>query len=112
MHRTDGTTDDGLESLDQKSACAGVGDVFPLDARPDTRSAPKKHALFAQGARCNAKDGQGNSPLHYAASIGFTDLIQVLKEWGGDASLQNDRGANPVHYAMAKVSSALAPVAG
>ena len=32
---------------------------------------------------------------------GFTEFIEVIKEWGGDASLQNAAGANPVHYALA-----------
>jgi len=60
--------------------------------------------LLAKGAKCNAIDMQGCSPLHYAAAVGFTDLIEVMKEWGGDASLQDIHGANAVHHAMAQVS--------
>jgi len=57
--------------------------------------------LLASGARCNALDQLANSPLHYAARSGFTEFIEVLKEWGGDASLQNHAGATPLHYALA-----------
>ena len=57
--------------------------------------------LLACGAKCNLVDKLGNSPLHYAASSGFTQLIEVVKEWGGDASIQNTTGANALHYAMA-----------
>ena len=57
--------------------------------------------LMARGANVNAVDLLGNSPLHYAAASGFQALIAALKEWGGDSSLQNSSGTNPVHYAMA-----------
>ena len=57
--------------------------------------------LLAAGARCNQVDELGCAPLHYAAAGAFTPLIQILKEWGADASLQNHVGVNPLHYAMA-----------
>jgi ankyrin repeat protein len=70
--------------------------------------------LLVKGAKCNAVDELGCSPLHYAAASGFTEFIEVLKEWGGDPSMQNKDGLNPVHYAMANahLDSALALVAG
>lgn len=57
--------------------------------------------LLAAGAKCNLVDKLGNTPLHYAAASGFTQLIEVVKEWGGDASVQNKDGCNSLHYAMA-----------
>ena len=70
--------------------------------------------LMARGANVNAVDLLGNSPLHYAAASGFQALIAALKEWGGDSSLQNSSGTNPVHYAMANahLDCAFALVAG
>jgi hypothetical protein len=72
--------------------------------------------LLAKGAKVNAVDSLGCAPLHYAAQSGFTKLIHVLKEYGGDASLQNNAGANALHYVCCKaqvdLSTALALVAG
>ncbi|XP_071501029.1 uncharacterized protein [Diadema antillarum] len=47
----------------------------------------------------NCQDGQGHTPLHWAVVCGFHDLIDLLVDHGGDPSLVDDHGAQPLHYA-------------
>ncbi len=46
------------------------------------------------------KDDMGNSPLHYAAHMGDTSLIQLILDKGGDIDSANKRGLRPIIFAV------------
>jgi ankyrin repeat protein len=39
--------------------------------------------LLANNAEINAKDNKGNTPLHYAASYGTNDKVELLRQHSG-----------------------------
>ncbi|MEH2343462.1 MAG: hypothetical protein V7K22_17735 [Nostoc sp.] len=39
--------------------------------------------LISKGANINAKDHNGKTPLAYAKSINFQEMIRLLKSYGG-----------------------------
>ncbi len=62
-------------------------------------------ALLVAGADVNAKDSQGNTPLHIAAEITFnTDIISLLLEKGAKKNVKNKAGLTPYLIAASKGS--------
>ena len=53
-----------------------------------------------RNANYNLKRGDGLAPLHYAASHGYTGLIEFLVERGANINIQNSSGATPLHEAV------------
>lgn len=49
----------------------------------------------------SAKNDQGNGPLHYAASKGYTEIARLLVEGGADVLLANKYGQTALHRASA-----------
>ncbi len=47
-----------------------------------------------------AKDGSGNTPLHYAAEWELNDAVTSLLEKGSDANAQNTNGESPIFNAV------------
>lgn len=56
--------------------------------------------LMGYGASPNARDRDGNTPLHIAAQLGFGDGILVLTACGADANAANSRGETPLIIAV------------
>eukprot|EP00736_Rhodelphis_marinus_P010920 Rmarinus@m.28861 len=57
-------------------------------------------ALLANGADASARaENSNDTPLHVACSVGNTDCIRALLEWGGDKSLTNTAKETPLHVA-------------
>ncbi|KAK6199907.1 ankyrin repeat-containing domain protein [Scheffersomyces amazonensis] len=46
----------------------------------------------------NAKDPNGYTPIHAAASYGHINLLQYLIEKGGDINIQDNEGDTPLHH--------------
>ncbi|KAK6460848.1 ankyrin repeat-containing domain protein [Scheffersomyces coipomensis] len=46
----------------------------------------------------NAKDPNGYTPIHAAASYGHINLLQYLIEQGGDINIQDNEGDTPLHH--------------
>lgn len=42
-------------------------------------------------------DGDGKSPVHYAAELGFGDILKLLAEKGADINARNSQGNTPLH---------------
>ena len=54
--------------------------------------------LLCSGARVNSSVS-GESPLHIAARLSSPELVSVLLDHGGDVSLRNSEGKQPVDLA-------------
>ncbi|HXI85189.1 MAG TPA: ankyrin repeat domain-containing protein [Verrucomicrobiae bacterium] len=51
--------------------------------------------LLSKGANINARDGDGNTPLHLSAVHGRKEVINVLLAKGADTHLKNNAGQTP-----------------
>jgi ankyrin repeat protein len=56
--------------------------------------------LIAQGADVNIKDNSGDSPLHYAAAYGYTNIAKELIAHGVKINIRNNLGDTPLHTAV------------
>jgi ankyrin repeat protein len=52
----------------------------------------------------NARDKDGNTPLHFAASWSRPDVIRLLLDHGADPTIANYTGATPVIVALQKAA--------
>ena len=50
----------------------------------------------------NAKDNNGETPLHAAALNGHKEIAELLIEKGADLNAKNVVGMTPLHYATTK----------
>ncbi|KAG8824798.1 hypothetical protein FRC18_010442 [Serendipita sp. 400] len=55
--------------------------------------------LLANRARCNEKDLDGRTPLHFAAMAGYQKGLQLLLEAGARVDMKDDAGWSPWHWA-------------
>jgi ankyrin repeat protein len=55
--------------------------------------------LLEHGANPNAKDKDGETPLHEAAKNGRVDVVKLLLNHGADPNARDYRGRTPLHYA-------------
>ena len=56
--------------------------------------------LLAKGAKPDARDAQGNTPLGLAAQLGFSDGVQLLLAARAAVDLDNNGGETPLIYAV------------
>ena len=53
------------------------------------------------GADVDARDDEGNSPMHFAVSRGAVDSVRLLLRYGGDALATNAQHKTPITMAAA-----------
>ncbi|KAM9889230.1 hypothetical protein OXX79_012295 [Metschnikowia pulcherrima] len=58
-----------------------------------------KKYLTSNEFSANAKDPNGYTPIHAAASYGHLDLLKMLVSNGGDINIQDNEGDTPLHHA-------------
>ena len=59
--------------------------------------------LLIKGAHIDARNEQGNTPLHLAAMMGYPELTEELHEWGAEVSTVNGDGHLPLELAIMQV---------
>ncbi|MCL2190597.1 MAG: ankyrin repeat domain-containing protein [Treponema sp.] len=57
-------------------------------------------APAVRNANYDLRRANGLAPLHFAASAGYTGLIEFLVERGANVNIQNPSGATPLHEAV------------
>lgn len=65
-----------------------------------SRNASRFKDLLARGANVNARNDDGDTPLHYAAIIGNKRIAVALVAKGADISAKNANGDTPLHDAV------------
>jgi ankyrin repeat protein len=60
-------------------------------------------ALLAAGAAIDARDARGRTALHYAAAVGYTDVVKLLVERGADLRVADADGVTPLDAANGKL---------
>ena len=55
--------------------------------------------LVEQGADVNAKDKNGNTPLHRVSMYGDIDIVEYLVEQGTNVNAKDKNGNTPLHWA-------------
>ena len=59
------------------------------------------HAYIARGADVNFVDRHGGTPLHWAASRGLPEIVELLLEHGADPNVTDADGDLPLNIARA-----------
>lgn len=73
----------------------------------------KKTKLYLYiGAKINlwARDNYGWTPLHYAASIGSGDIVEILLKKGADPNIKDNEGKIPLDIAVEKGHEGVADI--
>lgn len=90
--------------------------VKPIEPEPAAESLPQAAAsgdiekiksLIAGGADVNAKDNNGNAPLHYAVILANKDVIDLLIVNGADVNVKDDQGRTALYWAKEQDNSEL-----
>jgi len=55
--------------------------------------------LLNANASPNAKDSTGHTPYHFAVSSKNRQMMQLLEESGGDATIENNQSISALDYA-------------
>ncbi|OIW26858.1 ankyrin, partial [Coniochaeta ligniaria NRRL 30616] len=58
--------------------------------------------LLSNGAVVDAEDNHGNTPLHWAASLGHHTCTRLLLTHGARVQAENNEGATPLHMATTR----------
>ncbi|KAJ2162713.1 hypothetical protein GGF46_000438 [Coemansia sp. RSA 552] len=66
-----------------------------------------KQAVEADKTKVDAKDKNGYTPLHAAASWGHTDLLRFLLDSGADVNITDSDGDTPLHMCEDKACAEL-----
>ena len=95
------------EKLSPVKAASGVTPLMgAASARGAAASVEKLRLLIDAGAKVNVADGNGMTPLMYAAQFGDSpDAIRFLLSAGANREAQDRRGWTPLAFAAAKNSS-------
>lgn len=77
-------------------ACAG----WNAQAFFEAADALLVRTCLSAGANVNERDGQGRTPLHFAAGYSASPvLVETLMGAGADPAVSADNGATPLHFA-------------
>jgi len=71
--------------------------IFELITKGDLSKV--RDLLNANSELVYIKDKDGDTPLHFAAMVGHTDIAKLLIDSGADVNKINKDGDSPLHYA-------------
>lgn len=83
---------------------------FVCDTEYDKASHKIAQYLIEAGADINAKDFDGNQPIHFAAKRDSDELVKLLLKAGADVNSENNSGKTPLHIAAIENSKSSAIV--
>lgn len=94
-----------VEFLLEKGANVTVRDNYPANvALHYARSGEIAKLLLKHGSNPNAKNLNGQTPLHKEWRELDLEVVQVLLEAGADINAKDNSGNTPLHYAISKKS--------
>lgn len=79
----------------------------PLTDAVKRRDLGEVRALLADQVDVNARDGDGATALHWAASLDEAALVDELLAHGASPAAANDLGVTPLHLAAANANAAI-----
>ncbi len=96
-----------LGLLQFASSCNGAQAAKPSSPLTGTKllEAIKKHhnkeamRLINDGAFVDFQDPAGNTPLHYGAGLGWTEIVRLLVKCRARVNLSNNELDTPLHWA-------------
>lgn len=94
----------GVAVIDARDSDSGDGALHIVTRARDTQWLL---FLLRRNANPNLRDGEGNTPLHIAAQIGYPEGIQWLTVVRGDVNAANSRGETPLILAVQQRNAAV-----
>jgi ankyrin repeat protein len=94
-------------AVGRTAAVSGAADGKALYDAIRTNDLARLKTLVASAADANVHDEAGDTPLHYAASVGSLDAMKLLLDKGADVNGVNGFGATPLVWSstdLAKVT--------
>ena len=79
------------------TAIVRLGDI--LHAAISRGDAAKAIELLEHGAPVNERRDHGTTPLHWASSEDYVDIVEALLAHGADPNVAASDGCTPLHYA-------------
>ncbi|ACO61900.1 predicted protein, partial [Micromonas commoda] len=79
------------------TAIVRLGDI--LHAAISRGDAAKAIELLEHGAPVNERRDHGTTPLHWASSEDYVDIVEALLAHGADPNAAASDGCTPLHYA-------------
>lgn len=87
---------------------AGTAAAGPLVDAVKRRDSSEVRALLADAVDVNAREGDGATALHWAASADDLAIVDLLLAAGARADAANDLGVTPLHLAAANANAVVA----
>jgi ankyrin repeat protein len=95
-----------------RSADVNMGHILPLLASIRRKEGQMTKLLLARGALVSSRDSRRWTPLHQAASHGFSEEVKMLITQGGDVTATDVEAETPLHKARNPVTVRLLLDAG